>query len=179
MGNFQTQTACPSCRGSGQSVDEYCSPCGGKGVQRKSKQVSVNIPCGVDTGNKLRVAGEGDAGSKGGPPGDLYIFLEVKDDGNFKRDGIDVYSELEVSVVDAILGGYKKTKTLDEDALEIVIPAGTQPGAKLRLKDKGVPALSKPTQRGTLYVTINVKIPMDLTNEETRLVEQLKVLQDT
>ena len=72
-------------------MDEYCSLCGGQGVQRKSKQVSVNIPCGVDTGNKLRVAGEGDAGSKGGPAGDLYIFLNVNNDSNFKRDGVDIY----------------------------------------------------------------------------------------
>jgi molecular chaperone DnaJ len=140
--------------------------------------VSVNIPCGVDTGNKLRVAGEGDAGSKGGPAGDLYIFLNVNNDSNFKREGVDIYSELEVSVIDAILGGRKKTTTLDEDALEVIIPAGTQPGTQLRLKGKGVPTLSKPAQRGTLYVTVNVNIPTELSEKETRLIEQLKALQD-
>jgi len=178
LGNFQTQTMCPNCRGSGQSVDAYCSLCGGQGVQRKSKQVSVNIPCGVDTGNKLRVAGEGDAGSKGGPVGDLYIFLNVKHDCNFKRDGVNIYSEIDVSIIDAILGGRKRTMTLDEDALEVIIPAGTQPGTQLRLKGKGVPALSKPTQRGTLYVTVNVKIPTELSDEETRLFKKLKILCD-
>lgn len=177
LGNFQTQTVCPDCRGSGQSVDELCSTCGGQGVQRKSKQVSVNIPCGVDTGNKLRVAGEGDAGLRGGAAGDLYIFLNVKSDGKFKRNGVDIYSELDVSVVDAILGGSRETETLDEDALEVIIPPGTQPGTKLRLKGKGVPGLSKPSQRGTLFVTINVKIPTGLSDEETELVEKLKALQ--
>lgn len=177
LGNFQTQTTCPDCRGSGQSVDEYCVSCSGQGVQRKSKQVSVNIPCGVDTGNKLRVAGEGDAGSRGGPAGDLYIFLQVKNDETFKRDGVDVYCELDISFVDAILGGMKKTRTLDENSLEVVVPPGTQPGTKLRLRGKGVPALSKPTQRGTLYVTINVKIPTELSDKEIKLVEQLKTLE--
>jgi molecular chaperone DnaJ len=132
----------------------------------------------VDTGNKLRVAGEGDAGSKGGPAGDLYIFLNVNNDSNFKREGVDIYSELEVSFIDAILGGRKKTTTLDEDALEVIIPAGTQPGTQLRLKSKGIPNLSKPTQRGTLYVTVNVKIPTGLSEKEIELIEQLKALQD-
>ena len=169
---------CPNCRGSGQSVDEYCSLCGGQGVQRKSKQVSVNIPCGVDTGNKLRVAGEGDAGSKGGPAGDLYIFLNVNNDSNFKRDGVDIYSEIDISVFDAILGGCKRTTTLDEDALEVLVPAGTQPGTQLCLKGKGIPALSKPAQRGALYVTVNVKIPTELSEEEIRLIEKMKTLHD-
>lgn len=174
LGNFQTQTTCPTCRGTGQSVDEYCSACAGQGVQRKSKQVTVNIPCGVDDGVKLRVAGEGDAGAKGGPAGDLYIFLAVKPDPQLKRDGVDVFSDITVDVADAILGSSKPTRTLDEASLLVDIPPGTQPGAKIKLPGKGVPQLNKKTQRGDHYVTVNVKIPKQLSSKAKELVEQLK-----
>jgi len=177
LGNFQTQTTCPTCRGSGQSVDAYCPKCSGQGVERKAKQVSVTIPCGVDTGNKLRVAGEGDVGPRGGAAGDLYIFLSVKDDPTFLRDGVDVSSSLEVSAADAALGCAVVTPTLDEDAFEVKVPAGTQPGTRLRLQGKGAPALNKQTQRGDLYVTVKVKTPTKLSDEEKQLWEELRALQ--
>ena len=177
LGNFQTQSACPTCQGTGQSVEAYCAKCNGQGVERKAKQVSVTIPCGVDAGNRLRVAGEGDAGPRGGAAGDLYIFLDVKKDPVFTRDGVDVASSMEVSAADAALGCSVATPTLDEDACEVKVPAGTQPGTKLRLKGKGAPALSKPAQRGDLYVTVNVKVPTSLSDEERRLMEQLRDLQ--
>ena len=126
---------------------------------------------------RLRVAGEGDAGPKGGPMGDLYIFISVRPDKAFKRDGVDVYSDLDISYLDAILGGTKSTKTLDEEALEIKIPPGTQPGTKLRLRAKGVPTLNKPQERGTHFVTVNVKIPTQLSADETDLVQKLKKLE--
>ncbi|KAJ1450690.1 hypothetical protein M885DRAFT_531638 [Pelagophyceae sp. CCMP2097] len=176
LGNFQTQTTCPACRGGGQTVSEYCAPCQGQGVQRKSKQVEVSIPCGVDDGNRLRVAGEGDAGARGGAAGDLYIFLAVKPDPHFRRDGQDVYSDLDVSFVDAILGGTAATRTLDESALELKVPAGTQPGTKLRLKSKGIPALNQPAKRGVHYVTVNVQIPTALSPEEEKLMMELRAL---
>jgi len=177
LGNFQTQSACPTCQGTGQSVEAYCAKCNGQGVERKAKQVSVTIPCGVDAGNRLRVAGEGDAGPRGGAAGDLYIFLDVKKDPVFTRDGVDVASSMEVSAADAALGCAVATPTLDEESCEVKVPAGTQPGTKLRLKGKGAPALSKPAQRGDLYVTVNVKVPTSLSDEERRLMEQLRDLQ--
>mmetsp|Transcript_35233 Transcript_35233/g.109233 ORF Transcript_35233/g.109233 Transcript_35233/m.109233 type:complete len:388 (+) Transcript_35233:124-1287(+) len=174
LGSFQTQTVCPECRGTGQSVDAYCPQCSGQGVERKAKQVSVTIPCGVDTGNKLRVAGEGDAGPRGGPAGDLYIFLSVRGDQRLSRDGVDITSQLDVDAVDAILGATTTTTTLDDDAKEISVPAGTQPGTRLRLKGQGAPALGKATSRGDHYVTVNVKVPTDLSDDARKLVEELR-----
>ena len=174
LGSFQTQTVCPTCRGSGQSVDAYCTQCSGQGVSRKAKQVSVTIPCGVDTGNKLRVAGEGDAGSRNGPAGDLYIFLSVKNLNGFERDGVDVTTRLSVDAYDAILGSSENIETLDEPSFSVDVPAGTQPGTKLRLKGKGAPALGKATQRGDHYVVVDVAIPKKLDGDSKKLVEELR-----
>ena len=174
LGSFQTQTVCPTCRGSGQSVDAYCTTCSGQGVSRKAKQVSVTNPCGLDTGNKLRVAGEGDAGTKGGPSGDLYIFLSVRGMPGFERDGVDVTTRLSVDAYDAILGSSEVIETLDEPSFSVDVPAGTQPGTKLRLKGKGAPALGKAAQRGDHYVVVDVAIPKKLDGEAQKLVEQLR-----
>jgi len=174
LGNFQTQTACPACRGSGQKVDKYCASCNGDGVTRKTKTVSVNVPCGVDDGTKLRLAGEGDAGTKGGAAGDLYIFLSVKPDPSLTRKGQDLYSTLDVDAVDAILGTTAITRTIDEPDLDVEVPAGTQPGTQLKLPNKGVPQLNKRNNRGDHYVTVNVRIPTSLTPEQRALVEKFK-----
>jgi len=173
LGSFQTQTVCSTCRGSGQSVDAYCTTCNGQGINRKAKQVKVTIPCGVDTGNKLRVAGEGDAGLRGGPSGDLYIFLSVRDQPGFERDGVDIKTHLSVNAYDAILGCSESIETLEEP-VEVKVPAGTQPGTKLRLKGKGVPALGKSTQRGDHYVVVDVDIPKKLDADTQKIVEQLR-----
>ncbi|KAH8077540.1 hypothetical protein JL720_9920 [Aureococcus anophagefferens] len=168
--------ACPACQGTGQSVEAYCAKCNGQGVERKAKQVSVTIPCGVDAGNRLRVAGEGDAGPRGGAAGDLYIFLDVKKDPIFTRDGVDVASSMEVSAADAALGCSVATPTLDEDACEVKVP-GHAAGHEAPPQGQGAPALSKPAQRGDLYVTVNVKVPTSPSDEERRLMEQLRDLQ--
>ena len=172
LGAFQTQTACPRCRGTGQQVDEYCGACSGQGVQQKMKEVKIKIPCGVENGNKLRVPNQGDAGQKGGPAGDLYIFISVSDDAEFKREGRDLYSELDVSYLDAILGRVKRVRTIDGQ-VDIKIPAGTQPGTVLRVKGKGAPELSKLSNRGDQFVTVKVNIPKTLTDEEKSIIEQL------
>jgi molecular chaperone DnaJ len=177
LGNFQTQQACPSCRGTGQRVEEYCSPCGGQGVNQKTKQIKVTIPPGVEDGNKLRVRGEGDAGPNGGPAGDLYIFLRVKEDKVFRREGAEIYSEENINYVDAILGNSIKTAVVDGE-VTIKIPPGTQPGQVMRLKGNGAPKLGNPTQRGDHYVTVNIEIPKDLSKEEEALVQQLKDLRE-
>ena len=177
LGNFQTQQACPSCRGTGQRIEEYCSPCGGQGVNQKTKQIKVTIPPGVEDGNKLRVRGEGDAGPNGGPAGDLYIFLRVKEDKVFRREGPEIYSEENISYVDAILGNSVKTPVVDGE-VTIKIPPGTQPGQVMRLKGNGAPKLGNPNQRGDHYVTVNIEIPKDVSKEEEALVNKIKELRE-
>jgi molecular chaperone DnaJ len=177
LGNFQTQQTCPACRGTGQRVEEYCGPCGGQGLNQKTKQIKVTIPAGVEDGNKLRVRGEGDAGPSGGPAGDLYIFLRVKEDTNFRREGPEIYSEESISYIDAILGSSIKTPVVDGE-VTIKVPPGTQPGQVMRLKGNGAPRLGNPTQRGDHYVTMKVEIPSDLNKEEEELIVKLKEVRE-
>lgn len=176
LGNFQTQQTCPACRGTGQKIDEYCGTCGGQGLNQKTKQIKVTIPPGVEDGNKLRVRGEGDAGPNGGPPGDLYIFLKVKADDKFRREGPEIYSDAGISYVDAILGASIKTPVVDGE-VTIKVPPGTQPGQVMRLKGNGAPRLGNPDSRGDHYVTVNIEIPKKLSKEEEDLIKQLKELQ--
>jgi molecular chaperone DnaJ len=177
LGNFQTQQTCATCRGTGERVDEYCGTCGGQGVNQKTKQIKVTVPAGVEDGNKLRVRGEGDSGPKGGPAGDLYIFLKVKEDPTFRREGSEIYSDTTVSYLDAILGASIKTPVVDGE-VTIKIPAGTQPGQVMRLKGNGAPRLGNADSRGDHYLTINIDIPKDLSKEEENLFKQLKDLRD-
>ena len=173
LGNFQTQQTCPNCRGTGQQIDEYCGACSGQGLLQKTKQVKISIPAGVEDGNKLRVRGEGDAGPKGGPSGDLYIFLKVKPDKRFRREGPEIYSEITVSYIDAILGNSVKVPVCDGE-VEIKVPPGTQPKQVMRIKGKGAPRLGNAQQRGDHYVTVNIEIPKTLSEKERSLVESLR-----
>jgi molecular chaperone DnaJ len=177
LGNFQTQQTCPACRGTGQKIEEYCGTCGGQGVNQKTKQIKVTIPPGVEDGNKLRVRGEGDAGPNGGPAGDLYIFLKVKEDPVFRREGPEIYSEASISYVDAILGASVKTPVVDGE-VTIKIPPGTQPGQVMRLKGNGAPRLGNPSVRGDHYVTVSVEIPKSISAEEEALIKQLQEIRD-
>merc|ERR1739844_699402 len=163
LGNFQTQQTCPDCRGTGQKIDEYCGTCSGQGRVNKTKQIKVTIPPGVESGNKLRVRGEGDAGPKGGPAGDLYIFLRVKEDKNFRREGPEIYSEQSIDYIDAILGASIKTPVVDGE-VTIKVPPGTQPGQVMRLKEDGAPRLGNPDSRGDHFVTMNVNIPSKISS---------------
>jgi molecular chaperone DnaJ len=177
LGNFQTQQTCPTCRGTGQRIEDYCGTCSGQGVNQKTKQIKVTIPPGVEDGNKLRVRGEGDAGPNGGPAGDLYIFLKVKEDANFRREGPEIYSDANVSYVDAILGASIKVPVVDGE-VTIKVPPGTQPGQVMRLKGNGAPRLGNADVRGDHYVTMNVEIPKSVSKEEEDLVKQLKELRE-
>ena len=123
---------CPSCNGAGQIIADPCVTCGGNGVKQVRKKLRINIPAGVDTGTKLRVSGEGNVGLKGGPPGDLYVFIKVKNDSKLKRDGVTIYSEIAVSYLQAILGDTVKITTVDGD-VNLKIPSGTQPNTTLSL----------------------------------------------
>ncbi|KAJ8904171.1 hypothetical protein NDN08_000698 [Rhodosorus marinus] len=177
LGSFQQQSTCPECRGTGEIVEEYCGNCGGRGRVQESKQVVITVPAGVDTGSRLRVRGEGDAGLRSGPPGDLYVVLNVKQDSVFKREGQTVYTSLPVSYTDAILGKKLPVMTIDGEVL-LAVPAGTQPGRQLRISSKGIPKLGQPTSRGDHIVTIEVKIPTNITAKEKELVLKLAELHE-
>jgi len=176
LGNFQTQSACPTCRGAGEIIDEYCPKCSGQGTTQMPKTVTLNVPAGVEAGQKLRVRGEGDAGPMGGPAGDLYIFVKVKPDLRFRREGTEIYSDISVGYVDAILGAEAAVTTVDGE-VTIKVPSGSQPETVLRLKGKGAPKLGDKTTRGNHYVTLKVKIPGDLSAREREILEELKALQ--
>ena len=177
LGNFQTQQTCPECRGTGQKIEEYCGTCSGKGNVSKTKQIKVDIPPGVEDGNKLRVRSEGDAGPNGGPAGDLYIFLKVKNDPNFRREGPEIYSDASISYADAILGTSLKVPVVDGE-VTIKVPPGTQPEQVMRLKGNGAAVLGDANKRGDHYVTMKIEIPSSISKEEKELVEKLQALQE-
>lgn len=172
FGNFTQVAECPTCNGVGQIISDPCSSCGGNGVKQVRKKLRINIPAGVDTGTKLRVSGEGNVGLKGGPPGDLYVFIKVKNDPNLKRDGINIYSEISVSYLQAILGDTVDIITVD-GKVNLKIPSGTQPNSSLSLENKGVPRLGNPVARGNHQVLVKVKLPTRITDDERNLLEDL------
>jgi len=172
LGSFTQVASCPSCDGSGQVIADPCSACGGQGLQQVRKKLRINIPAGVDTGTRLRVAGEGNAGQRGGPPGDLYVFLTVQPHPQLRRDGTTIHSEVTLSYLQAILGDTIEVDTVDGH-IQLQIPAGTQPGAVLTLQGKGVPRLGNPVARGNHQFTVKVQVPTKLSGEERELLEQL------
>ena len=172
FGNFTQVAECPTCNGVGQMISDPCSSCGGNGVKQVRKKLRINIPAGVDTGTKLRVSREGNVGLKGGPPGDLYVFIKVKNDPNLKRDGINIYSEISVSYLQAILGDTVDIVTVD-GKVNLKIPSGTQPNSTLSLENKGVPRLGNPVARGNHQVLVKVKLPTRITEDERNLLENL------
>ncbi len=172
FGNFTQVAECPTCNGVGQIISDPCSSCGGNGVKQVRKKLRINIPAGVDTGTKLRVSGEGNVGLKGGPPGDLYVFIKVKNDPNLKREGINIYSEISVSYLQAILGDTVDIITVD-GKVNLKIPSGTQPNSTLSLENKGVPRLGNPVARGNHQVLVKVKLPTRITEDERNLLENL------
>ncbi len=172
FGNFTQVAECPNCDGTGQVIADPCSSCGGQGVTQVRKKLRINIPAGVDTGTRLRVAGEGNAGLRGGPAGDLYVFLTVKSHPSLKRDGLTVLSEVKVSYLQAILGDTIEVETVDgPQSLEI--PAGTQPNAVLSLENKGIPKLGNPVARGHHRIAVTVTLPSRLNDQERGLLEEL------
>lgn len=172
FGSFTQVAPCPTCEGSGQVIADPCSACGGQGLQQVSKTLRINIPGGVDTNSRLRVAGEGNAGQRGGPPGDLYVVLNVRPHPSLRRDGQTIHSEVTLSYLQAILGDTIEVETVDgPETLEI--PPGTQPGSVLTMKNKGVPRLGNPVARGNHQFTVKVQLPTRLNGEERELLEQL------
>ncbi|MCP9791662.1 molecular chaperone DnaJ [Vulcanococcus limneticus] len=172
FGSFTQVAACPSCEGTGQVIADPCGACGGQGLQQVRKKLRLNIPAGVDSGTRLRVAGEGNAGQRGGPAGDLYVFLSVQPHPSLRRDGTTIHSEVTVNYLQAILGDTIEVETVDGPE-KLEIPAGTQPGATLTLAGKGVPKLGNPVARGNHQIAVKVQLPTKLNAEERELLEQL------
>lgn len=175
FGSFTQVSPCPTCSGSGQVIEEKCDVCSGNGLKQEAKKLKITIPAGVDNGTRLRVSGEGDAGLRSGPPGDLYVYLFVNEDAEFQRDGINILSQLKISYLQAILGCKLDVNTVD-GPVEVTIPPGTQPGTVLTLENHGVPRLGNPTARGDHLITITVEIPTRLSTEERELLEKLAKL---
>ncbi|MEM8807328.1 MAG: molecular chaperone DnaJ [Cyanobacteria bacterium P01_G01_bin.38] len=172
FGSFTQVSACPTCNGSGEVVEDRCEVCGGSGHKQETKKLKITVPAGVDNGTRLRVSNEGDSGQRGGPAGDLYVYLFVNDHSKFKRDGINILSGLKISYLQAILGCQLNVDTVD-GPIEVQIPAGTQPGTVLTLENHGVPRLGNPVSRGDHLLTINVDIPTRLKTEERELLVKL------
>ncbi|XP_047162289.1 chaperone protein DnaJ isoform X2 [Vigna umbellata] len=177
FGMFSQVSVCPSCGGDGEVISEYCRKCNGEGRIRIKKNIKVKVPPGVSSGSILRVSGEGDAGPRGGPPGDLYVYLDVQEIPGIQRDDINLSSTISISYLDAILGAVVKVKTV-EGISELQIPAGTQPGDVLVLARKGVPKLNKPSIRGDHLFTVKVTIPKRISTKERELLEELGSLGD-
>ena len=172
FGNFTKVAPCPTCEGTGQVIADPCSSCGGQGLQQVRKKLRINIPAGVDSGTRLRVGQEGNAGQRGGPAGYLYVFLTVQAHPHLRRDGITIHSEVSLNYLQAILGDTIEVETVDgHEPLEI--PPGTQPGAVITLQGKGIPRLGNPVARGNHQFTIKVQLPTKLNGEERQLLEQL------
>lgn len=176
IGMFQQVSTCNVCNGAGETSTP-CSKCSGDGRVRQRKKISLRVPPGVDNGSRLRVRGEGNAGRRGGPPGDLYVFVNVREDPDLRRDGTTIHSDVEVSYIDAILGTTQKIKTVD-GLVDLKIPPGTQPGTTLLMRKRGVPRLGQPAgDRGDQRVHVRVAIPQKLSGEEKKLIENLRDLQ--
>jgi len=173
QGFFTVERTCPTCSGAGQIVKNPCNGCGGAGRVQKEKALSVNIPAGVETGTRIRLSGEGEAGLRGGPSGDLYIFIEVTEHVIFQRDGLDLFCRVPVSMVTASLGGEIEVPTIDGGRSRVKVPEGSQSGRQMRLRSKGMPALRGPGQ-GEMYIELAVETPVKLTGKQKELLREFE-----
>ena len=173
QGFFTVERTCPTCGGVGQIVKNPCRVCGGSGREEKEKALSVNIPAGVETGTRIRLSGEGEAGMRGGPPGDLYIFIHVADHPIFQRDGSDPFCRVPVSMTKAALGGEIEVPTIDGGRSRVKVPEGSQSGRQMRLRGKGMPALRGPGP-GDMYIEMAVETPVKLTGKQKELLREFE-----
>jgi molecular chaperone DnaJ len=171
QGFFSIERTCPTCHGRGQTIKDPCPKCSGQGRVTEERSLSVNIPAGIEDGTRIRLANEGEAGLRGGPSGDLYIFLAVKPHEFFQRDGADLYCKVPISMTAAALGGSFEVATLDGTQTRVKVPEGSQHGRQFRLKGKGMPVMRQPVV-GDLYIQIAVETPQSLTKRQRELLEE-------
>lgn len=171
QGFFTIERPCPTCQGAGKVIERPCGSCQGAGRVRKEKTLAVTIPPGVEEGTRIRLAGEGEAGMRGAPPGDLYIFLSIKPHHLFQRDGANVFCRVPIPLVTAALGGTIEVPAVDGSKSRVTVPAGTQTGSQFRLRTKGMSVL-RSTQRGDMYVEVAVETPVNLTKRQEELLRE-------
>jgi len=175
QGFFTLERTCPTCQGRGQVIDDPCAACAGAGRVTRERMLSVNIPAGVEDGTRIRLAGEGEAGLRGGPPGDLYIFLSLAQHEFFQRDGADLHCRVPISMATAALGGEFEVPAIDGSKARVKIPGGTQTGRRFRLTGKGMPVL-RSKQTGDMYVQVAVETPQKLTKRQRELMVEFEKL---
>jgi molecular chaperone DnaJ len=175
QGFFTLERTCPGCHGLGQVITDPCPACSGSGRLTRERTLSVNIPAGVEDGTRIRLAGEGEAGVRGGPAGDLYIFLSLSSHAFFQRDGADLHCRVPVSMVTAALGGEFEVPTVDGGKTRVKVPEGTQSGRRFRLQSKGMPVL-RSKQTGDMYVQVVVETPQNLTKRQRELLAEFERL---
>jgi molecular chaperone DnaJ len=175
QGFFTLERTCPGCQGRGQMIEDPCPSCSGSGRVTRERTLSVNIPQGVEDGTRIRLAGEGEAGLRGGPPGDLYIFLSLTAHEFFQRDGADLHCRVPISMVTAALGGEFEVPTIDKGKAKVKIPSGTQSNRRFRIASKGIPVL-RSRQTGDMYVQVVVETPQNLTKKQQELLAEFEKL---
>ena len=177
QGFFTVQQTCPQCQGTGEEITNPCTDCSGQGNKQASKKISVTIPKGVDDGTRIRLAGKGEAGTKGGASGDLYLFINVHSHDLFKRSDENLFFEFPISIADAALGTTIEIPTIDGGKAKIKIPDGTQNGKQFRLKGKGMPYM-RGSGNGDLYVQVNTEVPISLNKEQKELLEKFREIEN-
>ena len=173
QGFFTIERTCPSCQGRGETIDDPCGSCQGAGRVIKERTLSVDIPSGVEDGTRIRLAGEGEAGMRGGPSGDLYIFLGLKHHEFFQRDGADIFCKVPISMTTAALGGQIEVPTVGGAATRVKVPEGAESGKQFRIKGKGMPVL-RSTVSGDMYIQVEVETPKNLTRRQRELLEEFE-----
>lgn len=170
QGFFTLERACPTCQGRGSIITDPCEVCSGEGRISEERNLSVNIPAGIEDGTRIRLAGEGEAGVMGGPTGDLYIFLSIKPHAFFQREGADIFCRVPISLTKAALGGEFEVPTVSGEKTRVKVPDGTQTGRQFRLKSKGMPVI-RSSQYGDMYIQVVVETPRNLTKRQRELLE--------
>ncbi|MEO1091436.1 MAG: molecular chaperone DnaJ [Pseudomonadota bacterium] len=171
QGLFTLERTCPTCQGSGVVINDPCRACNGGGRQQREKSLAVNIPKGVEDGTRIRLSGEGEAGLRGAPAGDLYIFISVAQHRIFQRQGRDLYCEVPIAFTTAALGGEIEVPTIEAKRIKVQVPAGTQTGKQFRLRDRGMVELQG-TRRGDMYVEVTIETPVNLTKQQQELLRE-------
>jgi molecular chaperone DnaJ len=173
QGFFTIERTCPNCQGRGEVIETPCPSCNGTGRVTRERTLSVTIPAGVEDGTRIRLAGEGEAGLRGGPAGDLYIFLSIKPHEFFQRDGADLFCRVPIAMTTAALGGQIEVPTIDGGKTRVKVPEGTESGKQFRLRSKGMPVL-RSKQQGDLYIQVEVETPKSLTRKQRELLKEFE-----